>query len=163
MKNLNTLLGSLGSAIGKGIIAGIAGTAAMTLSQWIEMRITQRKPSNSPAEAASKVLGVKPVSEEDKSKFTNIIHWLYGTGWGMARGIISLPGVRGVSASALHFAAVYSTALIMLPSLKVAPPVKDWDGKTIAVDVWHHLVYAAVAGIAFELMEDHSRKKFLPA
>ena len=39
-------------AIGKGLMAGAAGTLAITLSQMIEMKITKRKPSTAPADAA---------------------------------------------------------------------------------------------------------------
>ncbi len=56
----STALGSLGAAIGKGILAGLAGTLAMTLSQMIEMKITKRKPSTAPADAVKKTLHIKP-------------------------------------------------------------------------------------------------------
>ena len=51
-------LGEIAASVGKGLFAGVAGTAAMTVSSTLEMKIRDRQVSNTPAEAASKVLGV---------------------------------------------------------------------------------------------------------
>lgn len=141
-------------AIGKGLMAGAAGTLAITLSQMIEMKITKRKPSEAPAEAAEKVLDVKPATEEDKQKFSQEVHWAYGTSWGVTRGILSLLGLKGLPATAVHFATIYSTALVMPSSLKVAPPLKEWSAKEFAVDALHHAVYAVVAGLVFDALSE---------
>jgi hypothetical protein len=144
----------LAGAIGKGLMAGAAGTLAITLSQMIEMKITKRKPSTAPADAAQKVLEVKPETEEDKQQFSQQIHWAYGTSWGVPRGILSLLGVKGFPATAIHFATIYSTALIMPTQLKVASSLKEWSLKEFAVDALHHAVYAIAAGLVFDAMSD---------
>lgn len=155
MKNkVTTTIGNVGSAIGKGLIAGAAGTLAITISQMIEMKITGRQPSMAPADAASKVLEIKPETEEDKEQFSQQIHWSYGTSWGIARGIMGLLGLNGLPATALHFGTIYTTALIMEPGLKVAPPVKEWGAKSIAVDALHHAVYAVVAGLVYDAISN---------
>jgi hypothetical protein len=152
-KNNNSVFyiaGKMGSAIGRGLIAGAAGTVAITLSQMIEMKITKRKPSTAPADAASKVLEVKPETPADKEQFSQQVHWSYGTGWGVTRGILSLFGLKNLPATAVHFGAIYTTALIMEPALEVAPPLKEWDTKTFVTDAFHHAVYAVVAGLVFD-------------
>ncbi len=141
-------------AVGKGLIAGAAGTLAITLSQMIEMKITKRKPSEEPADAAEKVLDIKPAAEKDKPKFSQEVHWAYGTSWGLPRGIMSLLGLKGLPATAIHFATIYSTALIMPSSLKVAPPLKEWKPKEFAIDALHHLVYAVAAGLVYDALSD---------
>ena len=92
-------LGELGSAIGKGLIAGLAGTAAITLSQMIEMKITKRKPSEATVKVASATTGIKPANDGEKEKVSQEIHWAYGTSWGIARGIIGLTGLKGLPTS----------------------------------------------------------------
>jgi hypothetical protein len=67
-------LGNVASDFGKGIFAGVAGTAAMTLSSTLEMKVRGRPASSTPALAAAKVLGVKPVDEEAKARFSNLVH-----------------------------------------------------------------------------------------
>jgi hypothetical protein len=49
-------LGEVAAAIGKGLVAGAAGTAAMTVSSALEMKARGRKPSSAPAEAATEAL-----------------------------------------------------------------------------------------------------------
>ena len=61
--------------------------------------------------------------------------------------------VQGPIATAAHFGAVWGTALVMLPSLKVAPPPTEWGAKEIAIDALRHLVYAAVTGLAYEFLD----------
>ena len=144
----------LAGAIGKGLMAGAAGTLAITLSQMIEMKITGRKPSEAPADAAEKILEVKPETEEDNHQFAQQIHWAYGTSWGVPRGILSLFGLKGLPATAIHFATIYSTALIMPSSLKVAPPLREWSAKEFVIDALHHAVYVVVAGLVFDAMSE---------
>ena len=144
----------IASAIGKGLIAGAAGTLAITLSQMIEMKITKRKPSAAPAEAAEKVLDIQPETEEDKQSFSQMVHWSYGTSWGIPRSVLSLLGLSGLPATAIHFATIYSTALIMPSSLKVAPPLKEWSAKEFVIDALHHAVYAIAAGFVFDAMSE---------
>jgi len=40
----------------------------------------------------------------------------------------------------------------MLPALDVAPPFWTWDATEVAIDVWHHVVYATATGIAYEAL-----------
>ncbi|HSH78506.1 MAG TPA: hypothetical protein VLA19_08245 [Herpetosiphonaceae bacterium] len=115
-------VGDVAGAVGRGLFAGVVGTAAMTVSSTVEMKLRGRKVSTAPADAAGKVLGVQPTGEAEKQRFSTIVHWGYGTGWGAARGLIGAAGLDGVMAAATHFATVWGTALVMLPGLKVAPP-----------------------------------------
>jgi hypothetical protein len=151
MKNkANTPVGNIGMAIGIGLVAGVIGTVAITVSQMIEMKINGREPSDAPVKAVDQVLNVKPTSDEDKEKVSQEIHWTYGTAWGVVRGLISLTGLSGIPASLLHFAAIWGTELYMLPALKVAPPVTEEEPDAIVIDALHHAVYAAAAGLAFD-------------
>ncbi len=147
------MLNVLASSVGKGLFAGFAGTAAMTLSSTLEMKLAGREASDTPAIAAGKVLGVEPRDAESKAKFGNIVHWAYGTAWGAARGLISMTGLRGPTACVAHFAAVWGAAQVMLPALDVAPPATEWSVEQLATDVLHHAVYAAVAGAAYDFIE----------
>src|SRR5690242_1825984 len=136
-------LGEVGCAIGRGLIAGLCGVAAITVSSTIEMRLRGRKPSMAPADAALKLLRLQPIDDQAKARFSDFVHWSYGTGWGVARGILDLAGCDSACALPAHFAAVWGAALITLPALEVAPPVTEWSTEEVAIDAFHHLVYAA--------------------
>ncbi|WP_183560355.1 hypothetical protein [Mucilaginibacter sp. SP1R1] len=149
----NNALGELGGAIGKGLLAGLAATAAITLSQIIEMKITKRKPSEATLKVAEETTGIKPASRSEKQKVSQEIHWSYGTVWGISRGLISLTGLKGLPATLLHFGAIWGTSMIMLPEFNAAPPIYKEDAKTIAIDGFHHAVYAVTAGIVYDALD----------
>lgn len=151
-------LAALADDIGKGLFAGFAGTLAITVSQTVEMKMRGRAPSDSPAEAAGKVLGVQPRGEEEKKRFSQIVHLGYGTAWGAVRGALAATGLPAPAATALHFAAIFGTALWMLPALKVAPPVSEWGAEAIAIDGFHHLIYALATGAAYDRLAEGDAK-----
>lgn len=146
-------LGNIAAAVGKGLVAGAVGTAAMTVSSTVEMKLRGRKGSSAPAQAAGKVLGVEPVGETEEQRFSNLVHWSYGTGWGAVRGLLAALGLSGAPATGAHMAAVWGTELAMLPALDVAPPVTEWGVKEAAVDAFHHLVYAIATGLAYVALD----------
>jgi hypothetical protein len=41
---------------------------------------------------------------------------------------------------------------VTLPALEVAPPSIFWGADEIAIDAFHHVVYAAATGAAYELI-----------
>jgi hypothetical protein len=154
-------LGELAGAIGKGLLAGLAGTAAITLSQMIEMKITKREPSEAPVKVASQVTGAAPANDSQKEKLSNEIHYAYGTSWGVVRGLLGLAGLKGLPATLVHFGAIWATELIMLPKYDAAPPVDEQEPKSVAIDALHHAVYAVAAGIAYDALDagsDNQRK-----
>ena len=110
--------------IGRGLVAGLLGTAAMTASSTVEARLRKRSPSSAPARATAKVLGIKEFeSDLAEARFNDLSHWGYGTSWGLLRGLLGATGMSARRATALHGAAIYGSAQVMLPALDIAPPV----------------------------------------
>ena len=146
-------LGGVAAAVGKGLFAGVAGTVAMTASSTIEMKLRGRPASSAPATAAAKVLGVEPKGQSEEARFASMVHWGYGTSWGAVRGLIGAAGLRGLRANAAHLGVVWGTEQAMLPALGVAPPFWEWGAKEVAIDAFHHLVYAGATGAAYALLD----------
>ncbi len=144
--------GALAAAAGVGLAAGLAGTAAMSLSSVIEARLRHREPSTAPADAAAKLLGVKPEGEQQAKRFSVIVHWAYGTSWGAVRGLLGCTGLSAPAASAVHMAVLWGSEQVTLPALGVSPPLTKQSATEIAVDVWHSVVYATAAGAAYEAL-----------
>jgi hypothetical protein len=141
------------NSIGKGLVAGVVGTAAMTVSSTLEARLRGRTPSSAPAQATAKVLGIS--SFEDgvaQARFNDLSHWGYGTSWGVIRGLLDAAGLPPRKATALHGAAVWGSAQVTLPALDVAPPSIFWGKQEVAIDAFHHTVYALATGVAYELL-----------
>jgi hypothetical protein len=140
------------STIAKGLLAGFCGTAAMTLSSTLEEKLRGREPSTAPADAAAKVLGIRAFeSDAAKSRFSNAVHWSYGTAWGAVRALLG-ERLSPVAASAAHLAALWGSEQVMLPVLGVAPPLPEWGVGELAIDGAHHAVYAAATGAGYELL-----------
>ncbi len=128
---------TLAHGIGKGIAAGLVGTAAMTVSSTLEAKLRKRAVSTAPARAAAKALGIELFEDgEAYAKFSNLVHWGYGTGWGVARGVLRAVGVSPRLATPAHFAALWGSAIVTLPKY-----------------LFHHAVYVAAAGAAYELLD----------
>jgi hypothetical protein len=142
----------LATGIGRGLLAGLAGTAAISLSQMIEMKLTKRPPSTAPADAAGKVVGVQPRDAEGKARFGTLVHWVYGTSWGLFRAVLGGGRVDRLWAPLAHLGAVQTAAMLMLPGLHVAPPVTKWGGGEIGKEVVHHTVYAAATDAAYRAL-----------
>lgn len=147
----------LASNVGMGLAAGLVGTAAMTVSSTIEQKVRGREASLAPAKAAEKMLGIRRFeSKKAENRFSNLVHWGTGTGWGALRGALGAVGLPPALATAGHFSAVWGGAVAALPRLEVAPPITKWGGKEIAIDVWHHAVYVAATAVAYELLRRRS-------
>ena len=146
-------------ALGKGLVAGLAGTAAMTVATTLETKLTGREPSTAPAEAVENVVGVRPVDEESEQRLSSLAHWGYGTVWGIPRAILGVIGLRGLLGTLAHFGAVWGAALAMLPALRVAPPPGEWGEDELAKDALRHLVYAVVAGVTYDALDRRSRRR----
>jgi hypothetical protein len=148
------LVETIASNIGKGLLAGFVGTAAMTVSSTLEARLRGRAASSAPARATAKVLGIKEFEDDiAKARFNDLSHWGYGTGWGIVRGLLAAMRLRPKAATAAHGAAVWGSAQVMLPALEIAPPAVFWPKEEIAIDAWHHAVYAVATGVAYELLD----------
>jgi hypothetical protein len=140
--------------VGKGLAAGLVGTAAMTVSSTLEARLRKRQPSTAPARAAEKVLGIERFeSPAAENRFSNLVHWGYGTGWGVVRALLATAGLPPKAATAGHLAAIWGQEIVMLPALDVAPPITLWGRDEVAIDLFHHVVYATATGMAYELLD----------
>ena len=145
---------TIATAVGKGLIAGFAGTAAMTISSTVEARLRGRAFSTAPAKAAAKVLGITEFEDaRAQARFSDLVHWGYGTGWGAVRGILRGVGFSPKLATPMHFAALWGSAVYTLPKYDVAPPVTEWSAQDLAIDLVHHLVYISAAAKAYELLD----------
>jgi hypothetical protein len=146
-------LGHIWACVGKGLLAGLAGTAAMTISSTIEAKASGRGASTTPAQAAEQVLRVQPEDEKAEKRLNNLVHWAYGTGWGAVRGLLGAAGVPGPAAALGHLATIWGAEQVVLPAIGVSSPAWRWSAKQVATDSIHHLVYATTTSAAYAALE----------
>ena len=146
----------MAGALGRGVLAGLAATAAMSLSTSIEMRLSGRESSSTPVAAAGKTLGVQPRNQRGAKRFGTLVHWGYGTGWGAVGGLLH-HGVSEPIASATHFGLVWGTEVTLLPAMEVIPPLPEWPPVEVAMDVWHHIVYVATFAAVWAVLDRYAQ------
>ncbi|MCC9137703.1 hypothetical protein ACFSKU_02660 [Pontibacter silvestris] len=144
-------------AVGRGLVAGLLGTAAMTVAQMIEMKLSGRGSSDTPYQAVKKVFGIKAESDEDKETITNFTHFAYGTAWGVPRALLAEFGATGVAGTLAHFGAVWGTEITVLPSMDVEEPITTWKPKAISEDALMHGIYATATGLVADALTKSSR------
>jgi hypothetical protein len=135
-------LDTLAIALGRGIVAGVAATAAMTVASTAEMKLRRRPPSTAPADVAGKLLGVQPRGQGG-DRFAIVAHAATGISLGTARGLLDLAGVRGAAAPAAFFAIAWTPDLLVVPAAGAASPPWRWGALEVAISAAHHVAYAA--------------------
>jgi hypothetical protein len=144
----------LGRELGKGAAAGLAGTAAITLSMYIERKLRHAPPNAMAAKAVQKVFRLpESRTPEGEQVMAQAVSFSYGTLWGLARGLLGALGVGTLPATAAHFGAVAGAAMGLLPAIGMMPPPWKLPSREIASSTLHHLIYAGVASAMYELLD----------
>ena len=145
---------SVPTAVARGILAGAAGTAAMTAAQTAYYQATGSEPSTTPAEVAKRVIrGVlqRDVSDDRTGVLNHAMHWTYGTSWGALLGLAAAG--RRPGAGVAFGLTVWAASLVQLPAMQLAPPVWEYDAKSLLPDVGFHLVYGVAAATAYKRLD----------
>ncbi len=141
---------SVAATVGRGVLAGLAGTAVMTAFQkFVEMPVTKRGDSYAPADFAEKVLPVHPRTGRDRKRLNYVTHFGLGTLWGAAYGVAACAGLRGQRAVAAVFAVVYTGDVLLNKALGLYEP-SSWSSRDVAIDVIDKLVQAQATGAVFD-------------
>lgn len=118
------------AAAGVGALAGVLGTAAMTISSTLEAKARGRGPSTTPATAVENTLGVEPRSEEHEKRLNNLAHWGYGASLGALRGLLAAAELSGPAAAGAHLGLVYGMEQAAPPATGLSSPAWTcrWGG-----------------------------------
>jgi hypothetical protein len=141
-------------SLARGVVAGVAGTAAMTAYQ-LAVAKAQGKPlatpvphrwvdAPAPAQVAKRIADAvgqgRRFTRDDVPLLANAMHWLYGSSWGAL--YAAVPG-GGLAFGTTVWAAAYAE----LVPLGIYEPPWRYPAKELALDWSYHAVYGlAVAG-----------------
>ncbi len=149
---------SVAGMIGRGILAGVAGTVVMTAFQaFVEKPITGRRDSYAPANFAERVLPIHPTTAAGRKRLNYATHFSLGGMWGTAYGIAASTGLRGQKAVNVVFATVYTGDLILNTALGLYKPTQ-WSRKDWTIDLVDKYVQAQATGLFFDRLLDPARK-----
>lgn len=143
----------IGGAVTRGMIAGAAGTIAMTLSERLEMSISGREASHVPGQVgASLVPGEDSETASHVEQLNSPVHWAHGISMGAVRGLLDVAGLQGPAASVTHFALVWGGDAALYRALGVADVPWRWATDELTSDLLHKGVYAAVTGAVYDAL-----------
>lgn len=149
--------GTLAAKVGMGLVSGLVGTAAITLTHFVEMRLRHRDVSKLPAQAVEKTLAIQPANAKAEKRLSLLAHVGYGTSWGMFRALLDALGLRRSVAVPLHGATVLATAMVMLPGLNVVRPIRQWRRSDLVAEAFHRAVYAAAVDATYVWLRRNER------
>lgn len=128
----------------QGLLAGIAGVAAMTLSEKLEQLITKRPNSYVPAHTLQHLLGQSDKTDDDLTNWA--MHWGQGILLGAVRGIMAEKGIRGPVASFLFMNLRLLNDQAFENATGVGALPWTWPKDEQAIDLIHKGIYAFVTG-----------------
>ena len=130
----------------RGLVAGLAGVAAMTVAEKIEQRLTGRPNSYVPAHTLQRLLRLPERPDSERLGLNWAMHWGQGALLGAARGLMARRGLRGPVGSFLFM----NLRLLNDQSLENATgagaPPWTWPVDEQVIDLLHKGIYAFVTG-----------------
>lgn len=136
--------------LARGLAAGVTGTAAMTVSQSVEMRLTGREGSDVPGQVAQGLTGIEPGTPKGRGAMSSGMHWAHGIGGGGVRALIGQSGARGPLAAALLFGGLWSMDASLYRALGIADSPWRWPKEDLATDLFHKGLYSFVTNAVYE-------------
>jgi hypothetical protein len=148
---------STATMLGRGVLAGVIGTVAMTAFQkLVEMPLTGRSDSYAPADLAEKLLPVRPSTPAQRRRLNDTVHFAVGGMWGTAYALAAVRGLRGQRAVNSVFAVVYSGDVLLNTALGLYAPSR-WSAGDWAVDLIDKYLQAQATGAVFDRALDPRR------
>ncbi len=141
----------------RSILAGTAGTAALTAAYAIERRIRHTNRSLDyddslvPGQIVVSILSLGHVTNREEDELGLALRWGYGSAFGIWHGLLRRGVVEPV-ATAIFGNTLMSATLTMFPLLGRTPPPWRWPRGYLATSFATHTVYALAVGITDDLL-----------
>ena len=130
----------------KGMLAGAAGVAAMTLAEKLEQRLTRRPDSYMPAHTLERLLGLPRRPDRERRALNLGMHVGQAILLGAWRGVMAEGGLRGPRASAMFAVVRFANDQTLENVTGQGAPPWTWPRDELAIDVMHKGIYAFVTG-----------------
>ena len=135
------------NSLARGLLAGLAGVAAMTAAEKIEQMFTKRPNSYVPAHTLERLLRLPYKPDEERLKLNWAMHWGQGILLGAVRGLMAQHGFRGPVGSFLFMNLRLLNDQTLENSTGVGAPPWRWPVNEQVVDLLHKAIYAFATGI----------------
>lgn len=139
----------------RSVLAGAAGTAALSLSYEVERRLRRRRQvdyddSLVPGEIVCSILHLHQVTRRFEYEAGMGLRWAYGSGFGLLHGLLRQRVDE--PAASLGFGGVLLTmTFTMFPLLGGTPPPWRWPRGYVASELLTHAAYVGTVGLVNDL------------
>ena len=141
--------------LARGLLAGAAGVAAMTLAEKVEQALTGRPNSYVPAHTLERLLGLPARPDRDRLGLNWAMHWGQGIALGAVRAWMAKRGFGGPFGSFLFLNLRLLNDQSLENATGVGAPPWTWPRDEQAIDIAHKAIYAFVTGaVADRLVDD---------
>jgi hypothetical protein len=131
----------------RSVLAGTAGTAAMTLAYRTERRLRQNHAgpldyddSLVPGKIVANVMHLSRVTDREDEDLGLLLRWAYGSAFGIWHGILR-SRMREPWAAAAFGATLMTATLTLFPLLGRTPPPWRWHRDVMVTCLGSHLAY----------------------
>ena len=138
----------------RSVIAGAAGTAAMTLAYACERRLRRGRhgpldydDSLVPGQIVATVMHLPHVTDREERDLGLVLRWSYGSAFGLLHGKLHR-AVGEPWASALFGGTLITATMTLFPLLGRTPPPWRWPADTMATSLGTHAAYVAAVATA---------------
>lgn len=134
------------NAMLQGLVAGVAGVAAMTAGEKLEQVFTRRPNSFVPAHTLERLLRLPHKPDPERLWLNWTMHWGQGILLGAVRGLMAERGLRGPVGSFLFMNLRLLNDQTLENATGVGAPPWTWPVDEQIIDLLHKGVYAFATG-----------------
>jgi hypothetical protein len=137
----------------RSVLAGTAGTAALTLSYAVERRLRSKRgpldydDSLVPGKIVASILHLPHVTAREDQDLGLALRWSYGSAFGLWHGILQRR-IGEPWASAIFAGTLMSATFSLFPLLGRTPPPWRWPRDVMATSIGTHAAYVLAVATA---------------
>lgn len=147
----------------RSVIAGLAGTAAMTAAYTAERRLRPRvdgpldyDDSLVPGQIVGSVLHLPDVTAREEHELGTMLRWGYGSAFGLYHGALRR-SIAEPWASLIFGATLMTATMTLFPLLGRTPPPWRWPADVLATSVATHAAYVTALALVDDTLSDDRR------
>ena len=140
------------SVIVRGLIAGVAGVAAMTVAEKIEQVFTHRPNSYMPAHTLARLAHL-PEPDTDRRWLNWTMHWGQGSLLGIVRAMLGERGIDGPFGSFVFWNLRLAADQTLENATGAGCPPWTWPRSEQVIDIAHKGIYAFATGAVADALQ----------
>ena len=142
----------------RSVLAGTAGTAALTASYALERRLRQRREgpldyddSLVPGQIVASIMHLGQVTAREDRELGAVLRWTYGSAFGLWHGLLHRR-FREPLPAAIFATTLMSATFSLFPLLGRTPPPWRWPADVMATCIATHAAYVAAVATTGDLL-----------